>query len=169
MLIIRWLPSIITILSMNLAIVSLYLVVNFDIRFSIMILIICAIMDWLDGFVARKLNVASDFGANLDSLADLVVFVVNPSVVLAYHYQNKWVFLALMIYISLGCIRLAKYDNTKSFFTGIPTPLAGLLMLVLVLFQSTYIPISIVSVYIVIASVAMVAPIRVKRILYKQS
>ncbi len=99
--------------------------------------IICAmIFDMLDGWTARRLNVSSRHGMQMDSLADMVTFGVAPAVIVAVMahtnaitylpYRWAWVFSA--IYLGCTASRLALYnvmalENTSSdSFQGLPSP-----------------------------------------------
>jgi CDP-diacylglycerol---serine O-phosphatidyltransferase len=105
--------------------------------------VICAmILDMLDGRAARMLGADSRFGAQLDSLADLVSFGVAPGIIM-YMWSLKemgnagWI--AALIFCACGAIRLARFNvesvrdegATKGnpYFTGLPTPAAACMML----------------------------------------
>ncbi|MEP7264180.1 MAG: CDP-diacylglycerol--serine O-phosphatidyltransferase, partial [Bacteroidota bacterium] len=100
---------------------------------------IAAVLDFLDGFVARLVNGYSELGKQLDSLADMVTFGVVPGVIL-YHlmlkssyfvtYENRDLFRVFKYYMFLvtafSCIRLAKFNidiRQTSYFIGVPTPI----------------------------------------------
>ena len=100
-----------------------------------------AIIDFLDGFVARLFRATSSMGKQLDSLADLVSFGVAPGMILyqllriSFARQDNgldvsiaWLLPALLIPLA-GCWRLARFniDKEQSFsFKGLPIPSAGL-------------------------------------------
>lgn len=105
-------------------------------------IVIAAVCDLLDGFVARALKVFSPIGKDLDSLADVVSFGVAPSAIL---FRLLWDTMAaeknafdvnmlgLAPAFLLACfaaLRLAKFnisaDTQRSFFVGMPTPAVGL-------------------------------------------
>lgn len=104
---------------------------------------LAAVVDFLDGFVARLFNATSDMGKQLDSLADVVSFGVAPSLIiyqflrLAYAKQEDgldvsliWLAPAFML-AAAAAYRLAKFnlDPSQQFgFKGVPTPAAGLLV-----------------------------------------
>lgn len=104
-------------------------------------LIIAAVFDFADGFVARLLNAQSPIGKDLDSLADVVSFGVLPAV-LAYrllsmaHYKEVYSFETSMItavpallLAVFAALRLAIFnndENQKEIFIGLPTPAMGL-------------------------------------------
>jgi len=100
------------------------------------------ILDMLDGRAARLLGADSRFGAQLDSLADLVSFGVAPSIIM-YMWSLKTMgnagWIAALIFCACGAIRLARFNvesvrdegATKGnpYFTGLPTPAAACMML----------------------------------------
>ena len=104
---------------------------------------IAAVVDFLDGFVARLFNASSEMGKQLDSLADLVTFGVAPSMIiyqflrmsfareeLGINVSILWLAPALLI-AGAGAYRLARFnlDTTQAYgFIGVPIPAAGLLI-----------------------------------------
>lgn len=104
-------------------------------KLACLFIIIAAIIDRYDGRVARALNVSSELGKELDSLADLVSFGVAPSI-LAYNLCNFSLnfrfagYILVLIFPIAGAYRLARY-NLSTFdgsFRGIPITVAGILM-----------------------------------------
>jgi len=103
-------------------------------------IIFAAIIDFLDGFVARILKVESEMGKQLDSLADVVSFGVAPALIvfqilnriLFYsNHTNDWykylVYLSFLIPLA-AAYRLAKFNTSteqKFYFSGVPTPAIG--------------------------------------------
>ncbi|GAB2835234.1 CDP-alcohol phosphatidyltransferase family protein [Ferruginibacter profundus] len=102
-----------------------------------------AIVDFLDGFVARLLGAASEMGKQLDSLSDVVSFGVAPSVILyqllrisfikeenGLETSIVWLLPAFLVACA-GAYRLARFniDSSQSYgFKGVPIPAAGLLI-----------------------------------------
>lgn len=104
---------------------------------------IAAIVDFLDGFVARLFKATSEIGAQLDSLADVVSFGVAPGMIL---YQllrisfigtedgldvSVWALMPAVIFPCAGAYRLARFnvDKTQAYgFKGVPIPAAGLVV-----------------------------------------
>ena len=103
-------------------------------------IVLAAILDTMDGWIARLIGAGSEFGAQLDSLADLVSFGIAPSIViymwtLTHAGGAGWVM--ALIYAMCCAIRLARF-NVESVdvdappakhFTGMPTPIAACLIL----------------------------------------
>ncbi|MEP2102077.1 MAG: phosphatidylcholine/phosphatidylserine synthase [Parasphingorhabdus sp.] len=114
-------------------------------------IVLAGILDGLDGRIARLLNAQSRFGAELDSLSDVIAFGVTPAVVmffwsLQHMPQFGWV---ISLTMAVGCaLRLARFNahiddedqphKSAGFLTGIPAPVAaGLAMLPLYLWVIT--------------------------------
>lgn len=112
---------------------------------------LAALMDVLDGLVARMLRAESAMGRDLDSLADVVSFGVAPAVIMyqllwrAYMKEPNametpfWVMAPALLIPCFSAWRLARYNNMKEhkpYFEGMPAPAAGILlgMLPLILF-----------------------------------
>ena len=103
---------------------------------------IAAVVDFLDGFVARLFNASSEMGKQLDSLADVVSFGVAPSMIIYQFLRVSlsgsdtgldtsviWLIPAFII-AAAGAYRLARFnlDNSQAYgFKGVPIPAAGLL------------------------------------------
>jgi|SRR5690554_1380018 len=113
--------------------------------------VLAGILDGLDGRIARLLNAQSRFGAELDSLSDVIAFGVTPALImffwsLQYMPHFGWV---LSLTMAVGCaLRLARFNaqiddddqphKSAGFLTGIPAPVgAGLAMLPLYLWMVT--------------------------------
>ena len=104
---------------------------------------IAAVVDFLDGFVARLFNATSEMGKQLDSLADVVSFGVAPSMIVYQFLRMSfareqdgievsliWLTPAMLIAVA-GAYRLARFnlDNSQQYgFKGVPIPAAGLLI-----------------------------------------
>ena len=101
-----------------------------------------ALMDALDGRVARLTNTASAFGVQYDSLADLVAFGVTPAFMIVKHSLYAYGRLGMAVgflFAVCSALRLARFNVStatadKRFFTGLPTPAAGCSLACLILF-----------------------------------
>ena len=127
------------------------------------------IFDYLDGLTARKLNLISNFGKQLDSLADLVSFGVLPSLVIFDWLSNNSTY-NMLEYISVlilvaSAFRLAKFNISQSSsndFIGLPTP-ANALFFVSIFYSSkyaTFLNDKILVVLVIIFSLLMISNIR---------
>ncbi len=97
---------------------------------------IAMLLDGLDGRVARLTNTQSDFGAQYDSLADLISFGLAPSLVM-YQWSllnmGKAGWLVAFIYAATAALRLARFNTQvgtadKNYFQGLPSPAAAALV-----------------------------------------
>ncbi|CDK31038.1 CDP-diacylglycerol--serine O-phosphatidyltransferase [Candidatus Babela massiliensis] len=112
-------------------------------RLSALFIILAALMDMLDGKIARALNSSSGFGMELDSLSDAISFCLAPTILLyCWLPKNNLMFITLSIlsfYLCSGISRLAKFNTktmpkTKNYeFIGLPTTAAALLIVTFVL------------------------------------
>lgn len=104
---------------------------------------LAAVVDFLDGFVARLFNASSEMGKQLDSLADVVSFGVAPAMIMYQFLRRSYAneesgidtsilyVLPAFIIAAASAYRLAKFnlDNSQQFgFKGVPTPAVGLLI-----------------------------------------
>lgn len=97
-------------------------------------IVIAGVCDMLDGMTARMGKAGSRFGAELDSLVDLVSFGVAPALLLFFlHFSALGPFAWVFVYAFVVCaaLRLARYniatgEGPKSWFTGLPSPAAGM-------------------------------------------
>jgi CDP-diacylglycerol--serine O-phosphatidyltransferase len=144
---------------------------------------LAAFMDLMDGFVARMLNVTSDIGKQLDSLADVVSFGVAPGFILfqilnhnltrATHFDEPiryWVYLSVIIPVA-SAYRLAKFNTDSSqtnHFKGMPTPAMAIVVacIPLQLMQDIHAPFSqlLLSSRFVTALIVMLALLMVSNI-----
>jgi CDP-diacylglycerol--serine O-phosphatidyltransferase len=98
-------------------------------RLAAWCLLAAVIMDAVDGFLARRWRVASEFGANLDSLADMTSFNIAGAVLTFYWFSGAGVpyylmGLASLLYAVMGACRLARFNTAPKLsgeFQGVPT------------------------------------------------
>jgi CDP-diacylglycerol---serine O-phosphatidyltransferase len=135
-------PNILTLLAIGAGLTSIRLTIEGKLELALGAIIVAAILDGLDGRVARMLKGTSRFGAELDSLADFVNFGVAPALVI-YFWGLKdlkslgWI--AALVFAVCAALRLARFnimsdDKTKpaftaNFFTGMPAPMGALCVL----------------------------------------
>lgn len=107
---------------------------------------IAMVMDGLDGRVARLTNTQTDFGAEYDSLADMVSFGLAPSLVIyewALYSMGKLGWLAAFIYTAAAALRLARFNTQSSsgekrYFQGLASPPAAAILVGMVWVGSDY-------------------------------
>lgn len=136
-----YIPNAITLTSMCLGLTALRCsYVRENIHFSLALLLLAALLDGIDGKIARKLKVESPTGAQLDSLADFLNFCVTPALIAyEWHLKDLYVFgwAATLAFLVGGAYRLARFNvmYTKgtenvstNYFVGIPTPAGAFLI-----------------------------------------
>jgi len=109
---------------------------NGKFEFAAVAIFIAMILDGLDGRVARLTHTQSEFGAEYDSLSDMVSFGVAPSLVVyewALKGLGKWGWFAAFIYCAATALRLARFNTNidvvdKRYFQGLPSPAAAALI-----------------------------------------
>ncbi len=149
------LPNILTLAGVCLGISSIKFSIDGNFSLAVTLILFAAILDALDGRIARLIKGTSEFGKELDSLTDFVSFGIAPVFVL-YFWELKnygklgW---AITLIYSVCCvIRLARFNLTKidetenwknNFFEGIPSPAGGLLILMPLIYELTSLDIGI--------------------------
>jgi CDP-diacylglycerol---serine O-phosphatidyltransferase len=103
-----------------------------------------AVLDLLDGRIARYTATGSDFGGQLDSLVDAISFGVAPAIIMyhAFLHQGEWSWILGFLYIVAAVIRLARFNveqagSAKSNFHGLPSPTAGVTLATFYAFTQT--------------------------------
>ncbi|HEY8910521.1 MAG TPA: CDP-diacylglycerol--serine O-phosphatidyltransferase [Desulfosporosinus sp.] len=142
----RMIPSIFTLANLLFGFLALIWVLEGNFTLAAAMILLSVLMDSLDGKVARRLSVSSDFGKELDSLSDLVSFGVAPAILT---YQAilqpqqpayvRYIGLAIAVGFALcGAIRLARFNmlNITTHFVGVPITFAGGLMALLMLLRN---------------------------------
>lgn len=131
----KHIPNTLTSLNLLCGMMGIYFVLKGEVFYGAYFILIAALFDFLDGFVARMLNAYSEIGKQLDSLADLVTFGVLPSFILFQMVKENadleyMPFFTFLIGI-FSAIRLAKFniDSRQSDrFIGVPTPANAMLI-----------------------------------------
>ena len=143
------LPSVLTLIGVCLGISSIKFAMDGNFAFAVLFLVVAAILDGLDGRVARLIKGTSDFGKELDSLTDFVSFGIAPAFIVYFWELNKFgkVGWLIVLFFSVCCVlRLARFNLTKfekkdewknNFFEGVPSPAGGLLVLMPLIYELT--------------------------------
>ena len=128
------LPNLITSVSLSAGFGALLLVPTEPLVATILVLV-AAVLDGIDGALARRRGGDLTFGAQLDSLADLLCFCVVPAVALYHVGAPNAVAGAIVagVFLLAGAWRLARFTllQRRGYFVGLPTPVAGILVMVL--------------------------------------
>lgn len=136
----RLIPNIITVSATCSGLTAIRFAVDQQWKYAVVALIVAAILDALDGRMARILKAESEFGAQLDSLSDFVSFGVAPAFVVYFWTLSQigglgWV-IALFFIVCCG-LRLARFNSmigklppyAYNYFTGVPAPAGALISL----------------------------------------
>jgi CDP-diacylglycerol---serine O-phosphatidyltransferase len=127
------LPTLFTVGNLFCGYLSIWSSIRGTFEGAALLIILAAILDMLDGRVARLMNSASEFGEEYDSLADLVSFGVAPAV-LAYSWGlsefDRLGWMVSFLFVVCGSMRLARFNiqthvTDKKYFIGLPIPAAA--------------------------------------------
>ena len=141
------LPNILTLGGVCLGISSIKFSIDGNFSLSVTLILLAAILDALDGRIARLIKGTSEFGKELDSLTDFVSFGIAPVFILYFWELNSYGKLgwAIALIYSVCCVlRLARFNLTKyqdnldwknNFFEGIPSPAGGLIILIPLIYE----------------------------------
>ena len=143
------LPNILTLGGVCLGISSIKFSIDGNFNLAVILILLAAILDALDGRVARLIKGTSEFGKELDSLTDFVSFGIAPVLILYFWELNNYGKLgwAIALIYSVCCVlRLARFNLTKNendhewknnFFEGVPSPAGGILILTPLIYELT--------------------------------
>ena len=134
------LPNMLTLIGVCIGLSSIKFALDKKFELAIVAIIFAALIDGLDGRIARLIKGTSKVGKELDSLTDVISFGVAPSFVMYFWLLNnlgKFGWLLCLIYVVCVVLRLARFNvnsNEESswrdnFFEGIPSPAGGILVL----------------------------------------
>lgn len=139
----RLFPSIVTMIALCSGLTSMRYGFDHKWEHSVLLIMVAAFLDGMDGRLARYLDVSSEFGAQIDSLADFLNFGIAPAVVIyiwtlgTINIQGVgWGF--VLVFVVCMSIRLARFNvlsmkkmevKEEMFFIGVPAPICGMLVL----------------------------------------
>jgi len=141
------LPNILTLAGVCLGISSIKFSIDGNFNLAVILILLAAILDALDGRIARLIKGTSEFGKELDSLTDFVSFGIAPVFILYFWELNNYGKLgwAITLIYSVCCVlRLARFNLTKiyeneswkmNYFQGIPSPAGGILILLPLIYE----------------------------------
>ncbi len=161
------LPNLCTGGNLLFGVLAIAAIFNHNLALGAVFIILAAMLDRLDGHLARLSNTASAFGRELDSLADLVSFGVAPPLMLYVSMTERLSYagLACFAFFTLcGAFRLARYNissGSSTHFQGLPITVGGAILAVLVALTQN--PGVILPAGIIIA-LAMISAIRIPKI-----
>ncbi len=142
------LANLITFLNISCGLIAMYFIQKQEFFIAIVLAWIAGGFDILDGKIARKYNLSTEFGVQLDSFADFLSFVIMPSFLLFYALKKDSNFdeiitgMVFLYYIISGLRRLIEFNiqseagNVEKYFIGVPTPLGAIILWVFYLLYS---------------------------------
>lgn len=160
--------NLLTIINLSLGAFSILFVLQGDLYMSLFFICLAAIFDRFDGIVARKLNITSDLGKQLDSLCDLISFGVAPALLLysaiLFDFGTPGAIFTI-IFIACGAIRLARFNISehKGYFIGLPITAGGCLLTISFLLVDT-ISGPVFMFIILLLSILMISTFKVKKV-----
>ena len=133
---------------------------------ALILVLLGAVLDFLDGYLAKLINAKSKIGVQLDSMSDLITFSLAPSLLIYDFLQNISAdfeftpFFAFLILI-FSMIRLARFNTltSKPYFLGLPTPANGIFFMGIPFISFSIDPI-IIIITIIISSFLLVSNIK---------
>jgi CDP-diacylglycerol---serine O-phosphatidyltransferase len=166
-------PNVITLLAICAGLTAIRLSTEGRMDIAVYAIVFAAVLDGIDGRVARMIKGQSKFGAELDSLADFVNFGVAPGLMLYFwqlHELNNGGWIAAMVFAISGGLRLARFNATMddpnkppfagNYFTGVPAP-AGAVTALLPIYLSylglVKLPAMVTAVYTLLIAFLMVS------------
>ena len=134
------LPNMLTLVGVCIGLTSIRFALSGEFHLAIIAIIIAALIDGLDGRIARLIKGTSKVGKELDSLTDMISFGVAPAFIMYFWKLNtfgRFGWLLCLIYVICVALRLARFNINSNqepswkdnFFEGIPSPAGGILVL----------------------------------------
>ena len=142
------LPNMLTLIGVCIGLSSIRFALDGKFEFAIIAIMFAALIDGLDGRIARLIKGTSKVGKELDSLTDMISFGVAPAFIMYFWKLNtlgRFGWLLCLIYVICVALRLARFNvNTgqapswrDNFFEGVPSPAGGILVLTPLIFSLT--------------------------------
>lgn len=166
-------PNVITLLAICAGLTAIRLAIEGKMEWAVAAIVFAAVLDGVDGRVARMIKGQSKFGAELDSLADFVNFGVVPGLILYFwqlHELGNGGWIAAMVFAISGGLRLARFNATMddpnkpayagNYFTGVPAPVGAvtaLLPLYLAFLGVAKLPATVIAAYTLLIAFLMVS------------
>ena len=134
------LPNMLTLIGVCIGLTSIRFALDGKFEFAIVAIIIAAIIDGLDGRIARLIKGTSKVGKELDSLTDMISFGVAPAFIMFFWKMDtlgRFGWLLCLVYVICVALRLARFNINSNqepswkdnFFEGVPSPAGGILVL----------------------------------------
>ena len=168
------LPNMLTLIGVCIGLTSIRFALDGKFEFAIIAIIFAALIDGLDGRIARLIKGTSKVGKELDSLTDMISFGVAPAFIMYFWKLNtlgRFGWLVCLVYVICVALRLARFNVNSNqepswrdnFFEGVPSPAGGILVLTPLIVSVTnfdYIPLNydiIVPVFFIVTSLLLIS------------
>jgi CDP-diacylglycerol--serine O-phosphatidyltransferase len=171
------LPNLITLLALCAGLTAIRMAVENNIQLALAAIVFAALLDGIDGRIARLLKGTSRFGAELDSLADFVNFGVAPALILYFwglHELKSAGWIVALVFAICAGLRLARFNVmidepnkpmwAGNFFTGIPAPAGAITVLLPIYLALLGMPTGLVVVWITFLYTLLIALLMVSRL-----
>ena len=140
------LPNMLTLIGVCIGLTSIRFALSGEFHLAIIAIIFAALIDGLDGRIARLIKGTSKVGKELDSLTDMISFGVAPAFIMYFWKLNtlgRFGWLVCLIYVICVALRLARFNVNSNqepswkdnFFEGVPSPAGGILVLTPLIFN----------------------------------
>lgn len=146
-------PNLITLLALCAGLSAMRMALEGKFDIAVYLVLLAAILDSMDGRIARLLKGTSKFGAELDSLADFVSFGAGPALILylwGMHQAGPIGWIAVLVFSICGALRLARFNVQiedpnapawmANYFTGVPIPAGAILLLLPIYLERSGLP-----------------------------
>lgn len=159
--------NILTLINLSLGGFAIISILHDKLNFSLLLIFLAALADRFDGMTARKFQIESELGKQLDSMCDIISFGVAPALLL---YEGVLMefgapgALFTVLYIACGAFRLARFNISENngYFSGVPITVAGCIATLSYLAHPYITPVFFVFLMIIL-SFLMVSPFKVKK------
>ena len=140
------LPNMLTLIGVCIGLTSIRFALDEKFEFAIIAIIFAALIDGLDGRIARLIKGTSKVGKELDSLTDMISFGVAPAFIMYFWKLNtlgRFGWLLCLVYVICVALRLARFNVNSNqepswrdnFFEGVPSPAGAILLLTPLIFS----------------------------------
>ena len=164
------LPNALTLIGVCIGLSSINFALNQNFTLAIIAVLVAAVIDGLDGRIARLIKGTSKVGKELDSLTDIISFGVAPAFIMYFWVLNtlgKVGWLISLVYVVCIALRLARFNiNTggepswrDNFFEGVPSPAGGILVLTPLIYEVSGLGILNLNYQILVPSIFVVVSI----------
>lgn len=160
--------NLLTLTNLSLGGFAIIFSLNNQLNLSLLLIFLAALTDRFDGMVARKFNIESELGKQLDSMSDIISFGVAPAILIyqavLFEFGAPGSFFTIL-YIGCGAFRLARFNITENngYFTGLPITAAGCIATLSYLFVPYIPPVSYIFIMLILG-LLMVSTFRLKKV-----